>query len=66
MRMRWSQAHLNLGYATFSFALSFAAWGSISAVAGSFRTQFNLSHSRPPRSWRFRSCSVRWRGWRLG
>jgi NNP family nitrate/nitrite transporter-like MFS transporter len=43
MHTRWSAARLNLGYATFSFALSFAAWGLISAFAGSFRTQFNLT-----------------------
>jgi MFS transporter, NNP family, nitrate/nitrite transporter len=33
----------NLGYATFSLALGFAAWGLISAFASSFRSQFNLS-----------------------
>ena len=33
----------NLGYATFSMALGFAAWGLISAFAPTFRTQFNLS-----------------------
>jgi MFS transporter, NNP family, nitrate/nitrite transporter len=33
----------NLGYATFSLALGFAAWGLISAFAPSFRSQFNLS-----------------------
>jgi MFS transporter, NNP family, nitrate/nitrite transporter len=33
----------NLGYATFSMALAFAAWGLISAFAPSFRSQFNLS-----------------------
>ncbi|HUE89892.1 MAG TPA: MFS transporter [Vicinamibacterales bacterium] len=43
MPARWSKAHLNLAYATLSFTLSFAAWGLISAFAGSFRTQFNLS-----------------------
>ncbi len=33
----------NLGYATFSMALGFAAWGLISAFAPTFRTQFGLS-----------------------
>jgi NNP family nitrate/nitrite transporter-like MFS transporter len=33
----------NLGYATFSMALGFAAWGLISAFAPTFRSQFNLS-----------------------
>jgi NNP family nitrate/nitrite transporter-like MFS transporter len=33
----------NLGYATFSMALGFAAWGLISAFAPTFRAQFNLS-----------------------
>ena len=33
----------NLGYATFSLALAFAAWGLISAFAPSFQAQFNLS-----------------------
>src|SRR5580765_1904586 len=38
-----SAAWRNLGYATFSMALSFAAWGLISAFASSFRSQFQLS-----------------------
>ena len=33
----------NLGYATASMALGFAAWGLISAFAPTFRTQFGLS-----------------------
>ncbi|HYT67268.1 MAG TPA: MFS transporter, partial [Vicinamibacterales bacterium] len=33
----------NLGLATVSFALAFAAWGLISAFAPSFRTEFHLS-----------------------
>ena len=33
----------NLGYATFSMALGFAAWGLISAFAPTFRSQFGLS-----------------------
>ena len=33
----------NLGYATFSMALGFAAWGLISAFAPTFRAQFQLS-----------------------
>ena len=33
----------NLGYATFSLALGFAAWGLISAFAPTFRSQFGLS-----------------------
>ena len=33
----------NLGYATFSMALGFAAWGLISAFAPAFRGQFGLS-----------------------
>jgi len=38
-----SAAWRNLGYATFSLALGFAAWGLISAFAPTFRSQFNLS-----------------------
>jgi NNP family nitrate/nitrite transporter-like MFS transporter len=33
----------NLGLATLSFALAFAAWGLISAFAPSFRAQFGLT-----------------------
>lgn len=33
----------NLAYSTFSFALSFAAWGLISAFAPTFRAEFQLS-----------------------
>ena len=38
-----ARAWQNLGFATFSMALGFAAWGLISAFAPTFRTQFNLS-----------------------
>ena len=41
--MQQSAAWRNLGYATFSLALGFAAWGLISAFASTFRTQFQLS-----------------------
>jgi NNP family nitrate/nitrite transporter-like MFS transporter len=43
MSMPAAPAWRNLGYATFSMALGFAAWGLISAFAPSFRTQFGLS-----------------------
>ena len=41
--MQQPGAWRNLGFATFSFALAFAAWGLISAFAPSFRAQFHLS-----------------------
>src|SRR5215471_20131225 len=41
--MQQPGAWRNLGFATFSLALGFAAWGLISAFAPSFRAQFHLS-----------------------
>jgi NNP family nitrate/nitrite transporter-like MFS transporter len=41
--MQPAGAWRNLGLATFSLALGFAAWGLISAFAPSFRSQFHLS-----------------------
>ena len=38
-----ARAWQNLGFATFSMALGFAAWGLISAFAPTFRSQFTLS-----------------------
>ena len=38
-----SAARWNLGYATFSLAVGFAAWGLISAFASTFASQFGLS-----------------------
>ena len=43
MRSQRSAAWWNLGYATFSLALGFAAWGLISAFAPAFREQFGLT-----------------------
>src|SRR5688572_23049834 len=41
--MQHPGAWRNLGFATFSLALGFAAWGLISAFAPTFRTEFQLS-----------------------
>jgi MFS transporter, NNP family, nitrate/nitrite transporter len=43
MTGRHSAEWQNLGYATFSLALGFAAWGLISAFAPTFRAEFQLS-----------------------
>jgi MFS transporter, NNP family, nitrate/nitrite transporter len=43
MAMHDSASWRNLGYATFSLAVGFAAWGLISAFAASFASQFGLS-----------------------
>ncbi len=38
-----SSSWRNLALATFSFTLSFSAWGLISAFAPAFRTEYHLS-----------------------